>query len=181
MILLNSLQILVEQQSLNIVWTQTRDWVFCNKISVSDAKKNIKFQQYADFLKTDICLYLGSSCDHIQQQGKDESIPSSKTGRWLSSWLNWEISIGENQIQQINHIVLVQGKDTYWNQSEKPEFKWLKSSEVRTAGFITNLQEILDCSQSLSILIFTHLPGPGASPRRPCPIAVLKSRKAEPC
>lgn len=123
MILLNILQILVEQQSLNIVWTQTRDWVFCNKIFVSDAKKNIKFQQYADFLKTDICLYLGSSCEYIQQQRKDESIPSSETGRWLSSWFNWEMSIGGNQIQQINHTVLVQGRDTYWNQREKPELR----------------------------------------------------------
>lgn len=60
MILLKTLQISVQQQSLNIVWTQTRDWMFCNKISVSDDNKNIKFQQYADFLKMDICLYLGS-------------------------------------------------------------------------------------------------------------------------
>lgn len=83
MILLKTLQISVEQQSLNIVWTQTRDWVFCNKISVGDANKNIKFQQYAEFLKMDICLYLGSSCDYIQQQWKDESIPSSKS---LQNW-----------------------------------------------------------------------------------------------
>lgn len=31
----------------------------------------------------DICLYLGSSCDYIQQQWKDESIPSSKS---LQNW-----------------------------------------------------------------------------------------------
>lgn len=66
MILLKTLQISVQQQSL--VWTQTRGWMFCNKNFVSDANKNIKFQQYADFLKTDICLYLGFSCDYIQQQ-----------------------------------------------------------------------------------------------------------------
>lgn len=40
--------------------------MFCNKISDSDANKNIQFQQYADFSKTDICLYLGSSCDYIE-------------------------------------------------------------------------------------------------------------------
>jgi len=33
-----------------------------------DANKNIKFQQYADFFKMDICLHLGFSYDYIQQQ-----------------------------------------------------------------------------------------------------------------
>lgn len=70
---------------------------------VSDANKNIKFQQYADFLKVDICLHLGSSCDCIQQQWKDESTPSphpSKTGGWISYWLNWENSSKGNQTMQ---------------------------------------------------------------------------------
>lgn len=57
--------------------------MFCNKISVSDANKNIRFQQYADFLKMDICLYLGSSWDYIQQQRKDVSIPCPKS---LPNW-----------------------------------------------------------------------------------------------
>lgn len=83
MILLKTLQISAQQQSLNTGWTQTRGWMFCNKISVSDANKNIKFQQYADFLKMDICLYLGFSWDCIQQQWKDASFPSPK---FLQNW-----------------------------------------------------------------------------------------------
>lgn len=80
----------------------------------SDANKNIKFQQYADFLKMDICLHLGFSYDYIQQQWKDESIPLPiSLQNW---WVNIiPIKLRKEQWRKSSYLVLIWRKYSHWS------------------------------------------------------------------